>query len=101
MPETERLDPRNRHEPTTGTLACVLPGSFDCDNIYRHTEVPPGSFLEGFALIYALVELDVVSVYTAGHTEVEAFHTERVPARKLVFGTSELVRRLQREENLQ
>ena len=36
--------------------------TIDCENIYKHTEVPPGQFLEGFALIYALTELDVVGV---------------------------------------
>ena len=75
--------------------------TIDCDNIYKHTQVPPGSFFEGFALIYALVELDVVPVYTAGHTEVETFHTERVPPRRLVLTTSNaMIQRLRRAENL-
>jgi len=76
--------------------------TIDCDNIYRHTETQPGSFLEGFALIYSLTELDVVSVYTAGHSEVEAFHTERVPVRRLVLPiTSGVVRDLMRQQRLQ
>lgn len=76
--------------------------TIDCDNIYKHTQVPPGTYFEGFALIYALVELDVVSVYTAGHAEVETFHTERVPPRRLVLTSSNaMVQRLRRAENLQ
>jgi hypothetical protein len=76
--------------------------TIDCENIYKHTEVPPGQFLEGFALIYALTELDVVSVYTAGHAEVETLHSERVPARKLVIArTNAMAERLLRQPNLQ
>jgi len=76
--------------------------TIDCNNIYKHTQVPPGTFLEGFALIYALVELDVVSVYTAGHNEVETFHTERVPPRRLVLAsTNAMIQRLRRAESLQ
>jgi len=76
--------------------------TIDCDNIYKHTQVPPGTFLEGFALIYALVELDVVPVYTAGHSEVETFHTDRVPPRRLVLASSNaMIQRLRRAENLQ
>ena len=76
--------------------------TIDCDNIYKHTQVAPGTFLEGFALIYALVELDVVPVYTAGHAEVETIHTDRVPPRKLVLATSNaMIQRLRRAENLQ
>lgn len=76
--------------------------TIDCENIYRHTQVPPGQFLEGFALIYALTELDVVSVYTAGHTEVETVHSERVPVRRLVLArTNAMARRLIQEQNRQ
>lgn len=76
--------------------------TIDCENIYRHTQTPPGDFLEGFALIYSLTELDVVSVYTAGHTEVEAFHTERVPVRRLTLaGTTGVVRDLDRQQHMQ
>jgi hypothetical protein len=67
----------------------------DCENIYKHTGTPPGQFLEGYALLYSLSELDVVSVYTAGHSEVETLHTERVPVRRLVLGrTAEISRRM-------
>lgn len=83
-----------------GVLAPDEAMTIDCDNIYRHTQVPPGEFLEGFALIYAISDLDVVSVYTAGHSEVESIHTERVPLRKLVLGrTHALAQRLRREES--
>jgi len=76
--------------------------TIDCENIYKHTQVPSGQFLEGFALIYALTELDVVSVYTAGHGEVETVHSERVPVRRLVLGrTNAMAQRLLRQENLQ
>ncbi|HKO42089.1 MAG TPA: hypothetical protein VJU84_02260 [Pyrinomonadaceae bacterium] len=76
--------------------------TIDCDNIYKHTQVAPGTFFEGFALIYALVELDVVPVYTAGHAEVETFHTDRVPPRRLVLPTSNaMIQRLRKAENLQ
>jgi len=70
----------------------------DCPNIYKHTGNKPGQFIEGYALLYSLSELDVVSIYTAGHGEVETLHTERVPARKFVIGRqSALTRRLMEE----
>jgi hypothetical protein len=76
--------------------------TIDCNNIYEHAQTQPGDFLEGFALIYSFTELDVVSVYTAGHTEVEAFHTERVPARRLTLSsTTGVVRELIRHQHLQ
>jgi len=76
--------------------------TIDCENIYKHTQVPSGQFLEGFVLIYALTELDVVSVYTAGHSEVETVHTERVPVRRLVVPTNNaMAQRLTRQKNLQ
>ena len=76
--------------------------TIDCENIYRHTGVPPGTFLEGFAVIYALTELDVVSVYTAGHVEVETLHTERVPLRRLVIPrTNAMAQRLLRQQDMQ
>jgi hypothetical protein len=74
--------------------------TIDCENIYKHTQVPSGQFLEGFALIYALAELDVVSVYTAGHSAVETVHTERVPVRRLVIGRSNaMAQRLLKPQN--
>ena len=76
--------------------------TIDCENIYRHTGVQPGTFLEGFAVIYALSELDVVSVYTAGHVEVETLHTERVPLRRLVIPrTNAMAQRLLRQQDMQ
>ena len=71
-----------------GTLGPDEAMTIDCENIYKHTGVPSGQFLEGFALIYAFVELDVVPVYTAGHAEVETVHSERVPLRRVVFARS-------------
>ncbi len=82
-----------------GILAPEEAMTIDCENIYKHTGVPSGTFLEGFAVIYALSELDVVSVYTAGHVEVETLHTERVPLRRLVIPrTHAMVQRLMREQ---
>jgi hypothetical protein len=76
--------------------------TIDCENIYKHTQVPSGQFLEGFALIYALSELDVVSVYTAGHSAVETVHTERVPVRRLVVSPNNaMAQRLERQKSLQ
>lgn len=76
--------------------------TIDCENIYKHTQTPPGQFLEGFALIYSPTELDVVSVYTAGHAEVETLHSERVPVRRLVLPrTNAMVQRLLRQQNMQ
>ena len=58
----------------------------DCQNIDKHTGTNPGDFIEGYALLYSLSELDVVDIMTAGHSEVETLHTERVPVRRLVIG---------------
>lgn len=85
-----------------GTLGPDEAMTIDCENIYKHTQVPSGQFLEGFALIYALVELDVVPVYTAGHSEVETVHSERVPVRRLVLPrTNAMSRRLLEQKNLE
>lgn len=62
----------------------------DCPNIYKHLGIPEGTFIEGFAVIQASAELDIVSIFTAGHDEVNAFHTERVPFRKASLGCSDL-----------
>jgi hypothetical protein len=76
--------------------------TIDCENIYKHTGVSSGTFLEGFAVIYSLSELDVVSVYTAGHADVETVHTERVPLRRLVvLRTNPVAQRLLRQQNMQ
>lgn len=58
----------------------------DCPNIYKHLGISQGTFIEGFAVVQTDQtdkELDIVSVFTAGHDQVEAFHTERVPLRKV------------------
>ena len=76
--------------------------TIDCENIYMHTQVPSGQFLEGFAVIYAFSELDVVSVYTAGHSEVETVHTERAPLRRTpIARTHTIAQQLLRQQNLQ
>ncbi len=73
-------------EFTPGTLGPDEAMGIDCNNIYKHTVTPPGSFLEGYALLYSLSELDVVSIYTTGPREVQTFDIERVPVRRLVLG---------------
>ena len=62
----------------------------DCPNIYKHLGIREGTFIEGFAVIQATADLDVVSVYTAGGDEVNAFHTERVPFREVLAVCSDL-----------
>jgi hypothetical protein len=57
--------------------------AIDCPNIYEHTGIAPGTFIEGYVVIHTRMELDVVAVYTAGHSEVETLHTERVPFRRV------------------
>ncbi|HXH38218.1 MAG TPA: hypothetical protein VNN08_06295 [Thermoanaerobaculia bacterium] len=56
----------------------------DCRNIYAHLGVPPGTFIDGFAVIQLSPrqELDVVGVYTAaGSNGVSTMHMERVAGR--------------------
>lgn len=57
----------------------------DCVDIYRHLDVSPGTFIEGFAVLQITPvqrELDVVGVYTAaGGAGVSTLHMERVPGR--------------------
>lgn len=59
--------------------------TIDCDDIYEHLNENPNNFVEGFAVIETLLELDVVSVYAAGQPSVgplvTTMHTERVPPR--------------------
>ena len=82
-----------------GSLAPDEAMLIDCENIYKHTGVQPGQFLEGYALLYSLSELDVVSVYTAGHSDVETLHTERVPVRRLIIGrTADISRRMMEQQ---
>ena len=73
--------------------------TIECENIIKHTGQTPSPLLEGFALLYSLQELDVVPVYTAGHSEVEALHSERVPARRFVIpGTHAIARELREQK---
>jgi hypothetical protein len=57
----------------------------DCGSIYKHLGIPPGTFLDGFAVIQIAnpkQELDVVAVYTASPGNgVATLHTERVLGR--------------------
>lgn len=55
----------------------------DCLNIYQHTGITPGTFIEGYVVINTPTELDVATVYTAGHPQVETLHTERVQPRRV------------------
>ncbi len=74
----------------------------DCNNIYKHTGQNPGVFLEGYALLYSLGELDVVDIHTAGTREVTTLHTERVPVRRFVVGRdNDVAQRILRQDNLQ
>lgn len=86
--------PGKLSEFVVGTIPADHAMGIDCDNIYKHTNTPPGQFLEGYALLYSLGELDVVSVHTAGHSEVETVDTERVPARRFSLGRSKEMSRL-------
>lgn len=64
----------------------------DCRDIFEHAETKAG-FLKGFVVIESDVELDVVTVYTAGGTDgqVETLHTERVPPRRFKLGLPDLI----------
>jgi hypothetical protein len=65
----------------------------DCQNICKHTGANPGEFIEVYALLYSFSELDVVDIMTAGHSEVETLHTERVPVRRFVIGRNSAMSR--------
>ena len=77
----------------TGILGRDQAMAIECQNIYKHLGMNPGPFIDGFALLYSLSELDVVSVHTAGHSEVETVNTERVPVRRLVIPTTNALAR--------
>ena len=57
----------------------------DCEDIARHTKMPAGCFIKGFAVIESKVELDVIVVYTAAKHdgEVETMDIEEVKPRRL------------------
>jgi len=95
--------PSERPGPISGFARGILKPdeamTIECENIIKHTGTNPSPLLEGFALIYSLQELDVVPVYTAGHSEVEALHSERVPARRFVVpGTHAIARELREQQ---
>jgi hypothetical protein len=79
----ERVGRKTRFWPESLHADEVM--GIDCPNIYKHTEFAEGTFIEGYVVIESRRELDVISVYTAGGDHVEAFHTERVPFRKVPF----------------
>lgn len=65
---------------------------FDCPR-YMTPATNKIRFMKGFVVIESHFELDVVAVYTAGHSktgEVTTLHTERVPARH-VGGCPDLI----------
>jgi hypothetical protein len=61
----------------------------DARDIARWTGLPITDFVKGFVVLECPCELDVVAVYTAlqggptASSSSQAFHTERVPARKI------------------
>ncbi|HYN86601.1 MAG TPA: hypothetical protein VER32_15235 [Pyrinomonadaceae bacterium] len=59
----------------------------DCPDMYKHTGITPGTFFEGYVVLQIMtpMELDVVSVYTAGAPNVATLHSERVPARRIPY----------------
>ena len=65
------------------SLAADAAMGIDCGNIYAHSAILTGTPIEGYVVINSPAQLDVVSVYTAGSTEVQTLFTERVPFRKV------------------
>src|SRR5215212_5297591 len=59
----------------------------DCGDIFKHLSMNPlTSFVDGYAIIESPMELDVVSVYTAGwgvSNDVSSIHIEGVHPRRL------------------
>jgi hypothetical protein len=58
----------------------------DCGDIAQHLNQPSTAFLEGYAVIESVRELDVVAVYTAGTgtgADVTSIHSERVQPRRM------------------
>lgn len=57
----------------------------DCEDIARHTRMPAGCFIKGFAVIESEVELDVTAVYTAAKHdgEVETIDIEDIEPRQV------------------
>ena len=56
----------------------------DCGSIYKHLGIPPGTFIDGFAVLQLPTtrHLDVVGVYTVSPGPgVSSIHTERVEGR--------------------
>jgi hypothetical protein len=58
----------------------------DCGNVWKHLQMAPYTYIDGFAIIESPFELDVVGVYTAGtgtQHDVSSIHIERVPVRRM------------------
>jgi hypothetical protein len=81
--------PRKLSDVAGGILGTDQAMAIECQNIYKHLGMNPGPFIDGYALLYSLSELDVVSVHTAGHSEVETVNTERVPMRPIYYSDNE------------
>jgi hypothetical protein len=67
-----------------GALKADEAMQIDCVNIYRHLDITPGTFIDGFAVIEISTrrQFDVVGVYTAaGNGGVSAMHLETVAGR--------------------
>ncbi len=79
----QRVGPISQWFTTTLKADEVL--QIDCGDIYAKMGIPPGTFIEGFAVIQPNADLDVVAVYSADPgTGVSTLHTERVPLRNTV-----------------
>ena len=72
--------PGNVSEQTRNQLGPWEALEIDCEDIAKHTKMPEGCFIKGFAVLESEVELDVIAVYTAaGHDgEVETMDVEEV-----------------------
>jgi hypothetical protein len=69
----------------TATLKADETMQIDCGDIYNKMGIPPGTFIEGFAVIQPPSELDVVGVYSADPgTGVSTLTLDRVPARQTI-----------------
>ena len=75
-----------RPGPLSGFFSMTLPpgttGIIECRSIHAETNIPIGTWIDGFAEIRSNVELDVVGVYTVAGTQgVSSILMERVPRR--------------------
>lgn len=103
----------NVHNPGTGVatvykkFAIALPGEkagavthyfraplqrdqameIDCADIWSHTNMHPGLFVKGFAVILSRTELDVVAVYTGANTnnQLQTMDVETIAPRRVTL----------------